>query len=253
MTKLAHPIGLPPFAPDYRASGLLLHITSLPSPFGVGDMGPAAYVWVDRLHQAGQSWWQALPLGPTGYGNSPYQALSSFAANGLLISAELVIEDGLLHTTACGGQSFSSNSVDYGAVIQFKHGLLNQVWSNFRAGMGKHLRSGYERFCHQQAHWLEDYALFRALKRKYGDVSYLQWPKKLIKRDFAAMTEARKELSKQIDQVRFAQFLIFRQAQQLKQHANAKGIGLIGDLPFFVSPDSSDVWAHPELFLLDQQ
>jgi 4-alpha-glucanotransferase len=251
MTKLAHPIGLPPFAPDYRASGLLLHITSLPSPFGVGDMGPAAYVWVDRLHQAGQSWWQALPLGPTGYGNSPYQALSSFAANGLLISPDLVIEDGLLHTSACGGQSFSSNSVDYGAVIQFKHGLLNQVWSNFRAGMGKHLRTGYERFCHQQAHWLEDYALFRALKKKYHDVSYLQWPTKLIKRDFAAMTKARKELSKQIDQVRFAQFLIFRQAQQLKQHANAKGIGLIGDLPFFVSPDSSDVWAHPDMFMLD--
>jgi 4-alpha-glucanotransferase len=253
VTKQAHPIGIPPFAPDYRASGLLLHITSLPSPFGVGDMGPAAYAWVDLLHRAGQSWWQALPLGPTGYGNSPYQALSSFAANGLLISPELVIEDGLLHMSACEGQSFSASSVDYGAVIQFKHRLLDQVWSNFRAGMGRHLRVAYERFCHEQAHWLEDYALFRALKKKYSDVSYLQWPTELIKRDFAAMTKARKELSKQIDQVRFAQFLVFRQAQQLKRHANAKGINLIGDLPFFVSPDSSDVWAHPDLFLLNNE
>jgi len=253
MTKQGQPVGLPPFGSDYRASGVLLHITSLPSPFGVGDMGPGAYAWLDRLHQAGQSWWQALPLGPTGYGNSPYQALSSFAANGLLISPELVIVDGLLHKSGCEGQLFSSSSVDYGAVIQFKHRLLDQVWSNFRAGMGRHLRTAYERFCHQQAHWLEDYALFRALKKKYGGVSYLQWPIELIKRDFGAITGARKELSKQIDQVRFAQFLVSRQAQQLKEYANGKGIGLIGDLPFFVSPDSSDVWSHPDVFLLDSE
>jgi 4-alpha-glucanotransferase len=253
MKKQANPIGLPPFAPDYRASGVLLHITSLPSPFGVGDMGPAAYAWIDRLHQAGQAWWQALPLGPTGYGNSPYQALSSFAANGLLISPELLIADGLLHASACEGRSFPSSFVDYGAVIQFKHQLLNQVWGNFRAGMARHLRSAYERFCHQQAHWLEDYALFRVLKKKYGDVSHLKWPQELINRDFAAITEARKELSRQIDQVRFAQFLIFHQAEQLKKHANANGIGLIGDLPFFVSADSSDVWAHSDLFLLDKE
>jgi len=251
MIQEAEPIKLPPFPPDYRASGVLLHITSLPSPYGVGDMGPVAYSWVDRLHQAGQSWWQALPLGPTGHGDSPYQALSSFAANGLLISPELVIGDGLLHDSACEGRSFPEGFVDYGAVIKFKHRLLDQVWQNFRAGMGRDLRPAYEQFCHQQAHWLEDYALFRALKVKYGGVSYLEWPAELIRRDFSAITQARKELSRQIDQVRFAQFLIFRQAQQLKAHANAKGIGLIGDLPFFVSPDSSDVWAHPEAFRLD--
>src|ERR1700746_910836 len=108
-----------------RASGVLLHITSLPSRYGIGDMGPGAFAWVDRLHEAGQSWWQALPLGPTGYGDSPYQALSSFAGNGLLISPELLLEDGLLDAKACEGQSFSSNAVDYGAVIQFKHRLLD--------------------------------------------------------------------------------------------------------------------------------
>lgn len=253
MIDQTQPISPPPFPPDYRASGVLLHITSLPSPYGVGDMGPAAHAWVDRLHQAGQSWWQALPFGPTGYGNSPYQALSSFAANGLLISPEFLIADGLLEESASEGRRFSSSSVDYGAVIQFKHQLLDHIWRNFRVGMRRDLRPAYERFCFQQGHWLEDYALFRALKKKYGDVSYLEWPTELIKRDSGAMTEARKELSKQIDHVRFGQFLIFRQAQRLKEHANAKGIGLIGDLPFFVSPDSSDLWAHPDLFLLDNQ
>src|SRR5437899_3254076 len=237
----------------YRTSGVLLHITSLPSRYGIGDMGPAAFAWIDRLHEAGQSWWQALPLGPTGYGDSPYQALSSFASNGLLISPELLFEDGLLDAKACDGQSFSSNAVDYGAVIQFKHRLLDQVWGNFNAGAGKVLGPPYEMFCHQQAHWLEDYALFRALKQKFHGVSYLEWPAELIRRTPAAVAQARQELSPLIDKVRFAQFLIFQQAQRLKEYAHSRGVGLIGDLPFFVSPDSSDVWAHPELFLLDKE
>ena len=237
----------------YRTSGVLLHITSLPSRYGIGDMGPAAFAWIDRLHEAGQSWWQALPLGPTGYGDSPYQALSSFASNGLLISPELLFEDGLLDAKARDGQSFSSNGVDYGAVIQFKHRLLDQVWGNFNAGAGKVLGPPYEMFCHQQAHWLEDYALFRALKQKFHGVSYLEWPAELIRRTPAAVAQARQELSPLIDKVRFAQFLIFQQAQRLKEYAHSRRVGLIGDLPFFVSPDSSDVWAHPELFLLDKE
>lgn len=253
MTDQTQPIISPPFPRDYRASGVLLHITSLPSPYGVGDMGPAAYSWIDRLHQAGQSWWQALPFGPTGYGNSPYQALSSFAANGLLTSPESLLAEGLLHESESERRSFSSSSVDYGAVIQFKHQLLDHVWRNFRVRKPRDLGLAFERFCYLQGHWLEDYALFRALKGKYGGVAYLEWPVELIKRDSAAITQARKELSKQIDQVRFAQFLIFRQAHRLKEYANAKGIGLIGDLPFFVSPDSCDLWAQPELFLLDDE
>jgi 4-alpha-glucanotransferase len=227
-------------------------MTSLPSRYGIGDMGPAAFEWLDRLQEAGQSWWQALPLGPTGYGNSPYQPLSSFAGNGLLISPDLLIADGLLHESGCEEQSSSPSSIDYGAVIRFKHRLLNEVWGSFKAGLRKDLRPPYERFCHQQAHWLEDYALFRALKEKYP-VSYLDWPAELVERTSAAMTRARRELSKEIDRVRFAQFLIFQQAQRLKEHAHQKGVRLIGDLPFFVSPDSSDVWAHPELFLLDER
>jgi 4-alpha-glucanotransferase len=241
-----------PYLSEYRASGILLHVTSLPSPYGIGDMGPTAFAWVDRLHETGQGWWQNLPLGPTGYGNSPYQALSSFAGNGLLISPELLRADGLLSDDACEGHSFPRSFVDYGAAIQFKHRLLDQIWEGFRASGRGHLGQNYEKFCYLQSHWLDDYALFRALKEKYHGASYLDWPTELMRRNAAAMSRARKELSKQIDKIRFAQFLIFQQAQQLKEYAHAKGIRLVGDLPFFVSPDSSDVWAHPELFLLDK-
>jgi len=253
MKRNAPPTIVMPLPAVCRSSGILLHITSLPSPYGIGDMGPAAFEWVDRLHETGQSWWQALPLGPTGYGNSPYQSLSSFAGNGLLISPEFLIADGLLREIGREVLSCSSSRVDYGAVIRFKHRLLSQVWDSFEAGTRKDLRPAYEGFCHQQAHWLENYALFRALKEKYHGLAYLDWPTQLVHRTPAAITRVRGELSKRIDQVRFAQFLIFQQAQRLREHAHEKGIALIGDLPFFVSPDSSDVWAQPELFLLDEK
>jgi isoamylase len=246
-------VRIPPFPPDYRASGVLLHVTSLPSPYGIGDLGPAAFTWVDRLQEAGQCWWQALPLGPTGYGNSPYQSLSSFAGNGLLISPQFLIEDGLLRASDCAVQSISPNAVDYDSVIRFKHRLLEIAWDNFVGGARTDLRTAYEQFCHERAHWLEDYASFRALKLKYNGAYYLEWPAVLVERDPAALREARRELADVIDRVRFAQFLLLRQAQRLEEHARAKGLRLIGDLPFFVSPDSSDVWANPELFLLDDR
>src|SRR5580692_9030501 len=244
----------PPFPPEYRASGLLLHVTSLPSPYGVGDLGASAFSWIDRLHDAGLAWWQALPLGPTGYGNSPYQSMSSFAGSALLISPGSLIADGLLQ--ASDAQShFSADAVDYDSVIPFKQRLLEKAWANFKAGQhsDRDLAPAYDEFCARQAHWLEDYALFRALKAKYHGAYYLEWPAELVQRSSSALAEARRELASQIDQVRFAQFLLFRQTDQVKQHAHAKGVSLIGDLPFFVSPDSSDVWANPELFLLDEQ
>ncbi len=244
---------IPPFPPGYRASGVLLHVSSLPSPYGIGDLGPAASAWVNHLHEAGQSWWQALPLGPTGYGNSPYQSLSSFAGNELLISPDCLIEDGLLRTSDCEGNSFSAALVDYDAVIPFKRGLLERAWTNFSAGPRRDLRPAFDQFCHEQMHWLEDYALFRALKLRHNNAYYLEWPAELIRRLPLALASARRELERPIDQVRFAQFLLFRQAARLKQRAHAKGLLLIGDLPFFVSPDSSDVWANPELFQLDEQ
>jgi 4-alpha-glucanotransferase len=244
---------VPLFPPGYRAAGVLLHVTSLPSKYGIGDLGPAAFAWIDRLCDAGQSWWQALPLGPTGYANSPYQALSSFAGNWLLVSPDRLIEDGLLQARDCEGQSFATDSVEYEAVFAFKRRLLETAWHNFDRGSRTDLRPAYEKFCNSEAHWLDDYALFRALKARHNGAYYLDWPAELVRRDPKAMAEARRDLETEIQQVRFAQFLLFRQGERLRQYARAKGLRLIGDLPFFVSPDSSDVWANPELFLLDEQ
>jgi 4-alpha-glucanotransferase len=251
MSNNGGPASVPPFPPEYRASGLLLHVTSLPSQYGIGDLGSSAFAWVDRLHDAGQKWWQALPLGPTGYGNSPYQAMSSFAGNATLISPDGLISDGLLNAKDCES-NFPSDAVDYDAVIPFKNRLLEKAWTNFKTGEHKHLRPVFDEFCAQQEHWLEDYALFRALKAKFNGAYYLEWPAELVQRKPGALANARRELADHIEQVRFAQFLLFRQGDRLKEYAHAKGVRLIGDLPFFVSPDSSDVWANPELFLLDE-
>src|SRR5271156_5999449 len=185
---------VPPFPPEYRASGLLLHVTSLPSPYGVGDLGSSAFSWIDRLHDAGQTWWQALPLGPTGYGNSPYQSMSSFAGNELLISPGSLISDGLIQ--ASDAQShFSADVVDYDSVIPFKRRLLEMAWANFKAGQrgARDLATAFDEFCTRQAHWLEDYALFRALKEKYRQAYYLEWPAELVQRSPGALAEARGE------------------------------------------------------------
>ena len=242
-------LSFPPFPPDYRASGLLLHVTSLPSAYGIGDVGPSALDWIDRLHVAGQSWWQALPLGPTGYGNSPYQPLSSFAGNELLVSPDSLVEDGLLRADDHSPHPFSL-AVDYDGVIPFKRQLLEKAWANFKRGARRDLHVAFDEF-RQAQHWLDDYGLFRALKFKHRGAYYLEWPAEFVQRVPAALTRARGELSDRIEQVCFAQFLLFRQGERLKKYAHEKGIRLIGDLPFFVSPDSSDVWANPELFLLD--
>jgi len=242
---------VPPFPTGYRASGVLLHIVSLPSAYGIGDLGPAACEWVDRLHEAGQRWWQALPPGPTGYGNSPYQSLSSFAGNELLISPDSLIDDGLLGAADCADHAFSPIAVEYEKIVPFKLRVLETAWSRFRGGARPDLRAAYEQFCQAHGVWLDDYALFRALKDRYKGACYLEWPAELIARAPAALARVRRELANQIEFVRFAQFLLHRQAQRLEQHAHDRGVRLIGDLPFFVSPDSSDVWANPELFLLD--
>jgi 4-alpha-glucanotransferase len=241
------------FPPSYRGAGVLVHVTSLPSPYGIGDVGPTALAWIDRLHEASQSWWQALPLGPTGYGNSPYQSLSSFSGNWLLISPDELIEDGLLKAGDVASRVFSENVVDYDAVFSFKLGLVEKVAANFRARAGNEINLAFEQFRNEQAHWLDDYALFRALKARHNGACYLDWPNELVERNPVALAQAKRELASEIDEVRLAQFLLFRQGEKLKQCAHAKGVRLIGDLPFFVSPDSSDVWANPELFLLDER
>ena len=250
--RTAPSAGAPLLTPGYRASGVLLHVTSLPAPYGVGDVGPTAMSWVDHLHDAGQRWWQALPLGPTGYGNSPYQSLSSFAGNGLLASPDLLIQDGLLTPADCqDGTSLTAGAVDFDAVYAFKYRLLVKAWSSFIGSPHHHLRADFERFLAEQAHWLSDYALFRALKHHYRGADYLQWSKELVRREPSALACARRDLADTIDQSCFAQFILFRQGERLKEYAHERGVRLIGDLPFFVSQDSSDVWANPEWFQLD--
>lgn len=234
-----------------KESGVLLHITSLPSRYGIGDMGPAALEWIDRLRDAGQSWWQVLPLGTTGYGNSPYQPLSSFAGNWLLISPDALVEDGLISARDCAGFSFPADVVDFDAVTTFKRGLIGTAWNNYRRGARGDLRDAYGKFLIDEARWLDDYALFRALKTRYNGAYFVEWPSDLVHREPSALARARMELKDEIEQISFAQFLFFRQAARLRQCAHSKGVRIIGDLPFFVSPDSSDVWANPELFDLD--
>src|SRR5260370_2749351 len=189
MNDFSRDVSVPPFPPDYRASGVLLHVASLPSPYGIGDLGPAALAWIDRLHEAGQSWWQALPLGPTGYGNSPYQALSSFAGNGLLVSPDWLIEDGFLRASDCKWMTFPAAASEYDAVVPFKRRLLETAWNAFRAGTRGDLRLAYEQFCDIHRHWLEDYALFRALKEAHNGAYYLEWPVELVRRDPAALAQ----------------------------------------------------------------
>src|SRR2546429_165283 len=220
-----------PFSANYRASGVLVHVTSLPSPHGIGDLGPAAISWINRLSEFGQSWWQSLPLGPTGYGNSPYQPLSSFAGNALVISPDCLIEDELLERNDTRHPSFSTACVDYDTVIPFKHSLLEKAWGRFKAGARADLRQAYEQFCQDQSHWLDDYALFRALKAEFGNAPYPEWPDDLVQRKPAALERDRLELIKRIGLARFAQLLVSRQAERLKSHARAKGLRLIGDLP----------------------
>jgi 4-alpha-glucanotransferase len=242
-----------PFPPGYRASGILLHITSLPSRYGIGDLGPSARGWIDLLVDAGQSWWQSLPFGPAGHGNSPYEPLCTFAGNELLISPEDLVEEGLLRSDDCAGSSSSTTAVDYPSVIPFKRRLLETAWSNFSAGSRADLQKAFSEFCESEARWLEDYALFRALKIRFGGASYLNWPTDLVRREPTALNSARREVGDYCERIRFAQFLLFRQGARLKEYGRARGLRMLGDLPFYVSPDSSDVWANPQLFRLDEQ
>lgn len=242
-----------PFPADFRAAGVLLHLTSLPSRFGIGDLGPPAFAWIDRLAEAKQSWWQILPLSAPGYGNSPFEPLSTFSLNSALVSPERLVEEELLQADDLRDGSVSAESVDYDRVRPFKERLLDLAWDRFRQGSREDLRPVFETYCHEHAEWLDDYALFCVLKRKHGDAPFLDWPAELRRREDAAMHYAGRELGAALDRLRFEQFLLDRQARALKAHARQRGVRLIGDLPFFVSLDSSDVWARPELFLLDRE
>ena len=238
-----------------RTSGVLLHPTSFPSPWGIGDLGSAAYQWLDFLVQAGQQLWQVMPLGPTGYGDSPYQSFSSFAGNPLLISPDLLLEEGLL--TVADMQdlpNFSDNTVDYGAVIPYKMQLLRRAFANFNSSANEDMRSAFNAFRAHHAAWLDTYAMFTALKDSHGGAAWNSWPKALRERDPEALRQALKgEVAEGYMFHSFAQWLFDRQWANVRSYANDHGIKIIGDIPIFVAFDSSDVWANPELFFLDEK
>jgi 4-alpha-glucanotransferase len=240
-------------AKSLRSAGILLHPSSLPTPYGIGDFGPAAYAWVDTLAKARQTWWQILPLGPTGFGDSPYQCFSAFAGNPYLISPQYLIEDGLLDTRDLPGTTFPLDRVDFGPVIHFKANLLSQAWEKFQSGRAATLRPAFERFVADEAGWLDDYALFMALKDAHQGRCWQDWPEPARLKLAEFVKKAKTELAKSIGLHQFRQFLFFRQWERLKSYANEKGIKIIGDIPIFVSGDSADVWANPQLFMLDRE
>jgi len=235
-----------------RASGILLHPTSFPGRFGIGDLGVESYRWVDFLAGAGQKLWQILPLGPTSFGDSPYQCFSAFAGNPYLIGPEKLVADGLLSESDLNATpKFPVHTVDYGPVIEFKLKLLDTVYQNFKADGGRKLRTEFEVFCQAQAVWLDDFALFMALKESHNGAVWSTWEPDLVSRQPPALAMVREKLAEAVESQRLRQFLFFRQWLAVKTYANQAGIKIVGDIPIFVAYDSADVWAHPELFYLD--
>ena len=239
---------------SHRASGILLHPTSLPGRFGIGDLGPEACRWLDFLADAGQRLWQVLPLGPTGFGDSPYQCFSAFAGNPHLVSPERLLEDGLLEPAALeAAPDFPADRVDYGAVIEWKRVMLARAHARFAAGATPRLREAYGEFRGTHAAWLEDFALFMALKDLHGGAVWTAWEEGFARREPRALATAGERLAAVVDLHRFRQFLFFRQWSALRGRARERGVRIVGDLPIFVAHDSADVWAHPELFRLDER
>ena len=237
-----------------RESGILLHISSLPSPFGIGDMGEGAYRFVDFLMEAGQSLWQTLPMHLTVpyYDHSPYMSISVFAGNPLFISPERLIQEGLLQRSDLENlPSFPKGSVDYSQVMAFKEKMLTLAWQRLMERPKCPIFYQWEAFCLDNDDWLNDFALFTALRKRFRSLNWSEWPKGFRDRRVDDVRSAEKELSKAIKKEKFLQFLFFHQWESLKKYCNDRKIRIIGDMPIYVGHDSADVWSHPELFQLD--
>lgn len=236
-----------------RSSGILLHITSLPGPHGIGDLGPAAYTWIEQLAAARQSWWQILPLGPTGYADSPYQCFSAFAGNPNLISLELLLRDGLLLDGDLPAAEFPRSFVDFDRVTPFKADVTKIAFRRFQTAKESQLRAAFADFCQEQERWLQPFAQFLALKERHGGVAWWDWP--AAHREFGStqVTQAGRELEPAMELHKFRQFVFFRQWGELRAAAQQRGVRFIGDMPIFVAADSADVWSRPELFQLDNE
>lgn len=237
-----------------RRAGILLHPTSLPGRFGIGDLGPACITFLDWMRDAGLGVWQILPLGPTGFGDSPYQCFSAFAGNPLLISPELLVHDGLLEQSWLDSWPENHGWVDYGATTEHKEQMLHAAHSNFINGAGGHLRDQYDAWNKSEAVrlWLGDYALFRAIKKHQNHRSWIEWPDELKLRNPKALAQARLDLTTDVDYQEFIQFLFFHQWARIRSEAAMRGIEIFGDAPIYVSFDSADTWANQHLFQLNE-
>lgn len=233
-----------------RSSGILLHVSSLPSPHGIGDLA-YAHDFIDFLHDSGQSYWQILPLGPSSpvFGNSPYMSFSAFAGNPLYISPELLLKDGLIDRLDLEHPEFSEYFVEFEKVAPWKEQLLVKAWQRFR-GMGK--RDEFDQFCLGNP-WLGNHALFMALKQKYRQAPWYEWPEDICSANKSSLLVARSELSDIVEYYEFEQYLFFRQWQRVHEYAQRKGVRIMGDLPIYVGMDSVDVWANQGIFELHKR
>lgn len=238
---------------DTRASGVLLHPTSLPGPDGIGDLGPEIYRFIDFLAEANCHLWQVLPLGPTGYGDSPYQCFSAYAGNPYMVSPALLLENDLLTRTDLADRpDFPRDHIDFGPVITWKLTLLDRAFDHFCAGANSKLTKVYAAFCKDNDSWLDDFALFMAIKESQGGVSWNNWPADLRMRDPKTLATFSKQNKTSVEKNKFRQFLFFDQWSKVMEYAHTKDIRIIGDIPIFVAYDSADTWSHPELFHLDE-
>jgi 4-alpha-glucanotransferase len=236
-----------------RSSGLLLHPTSLPGPYGIGDFGDEAYRFADFLVASGQRLWQVLPLGPTGYGDSPYACYSAFAGNTLLVNPDRLLADGLLKQEDLDNYPrLTSDRVDFERVNAAKRSLLAIAFDSFEQSTDA-MRSAFEHFCSANAEWLDDYAMFCVFKELHLGKLWSDWDARLARRDEGVLAQLQLVFADQIDRQKFFQFLFFRQWSQLKSYCNQRGIRIIGDIPIFVAEDSADVWTNPDQFKLDEE
>lgn len=244
--------GKPRFSLEQRSAGALFHLTSLPGPHGCGDLGPEARVFARFLRDAGQRWWQMLPVGPIGPGDSPYSSDSAFACGPHLISLRGLVDDGLLKPREIHPpKRFSERRADYAACIPFREACLRRACERFTARRRRD--TAYEAFREANRFWLNDYALYRAIKRRYRLQHWIRWPAELRERKPAALRQAAMQLRDECEYERFVQYLFARQWREFRRDCEQLGVGLIGDIPIFVSHDSADVWANPELFQLDNR